>query len=981
MKVTNFRNYLRAGVAPSILGLALISTPSFAQEAPADAAAADEASEDAIVVTGSRITNPNLELASPVAVVTADEISLRQANVVEEFIREIPGVVPSVGAQVNNGNGGSTFLNLRGIGANRNIILLNGTRVIPAGLGGITNVDVIPLALIERTDILTGGAGATYGADAIGGVVNFITKKDFSGVELSVTEGITERGDGETFRADLTIGGNFDDGRGNAVLSVGYTNRSAVTQGQRDFSVFNISSFTGNPGGSSTAAPTRLSLPGLGFQQVTDDGSTLVPFDRPFNFNPFNLFQLPLEQFRIFGTATYEVSDGISLYSEGLYTQSTNTTAIAPSGSFGVNAPLPLNNPFLNDNIRNIICGAQGIGQADCDAAGATPFGPTLADGSVNPDFLAPVTNVARRFVELGPRLNERQTRLFQIKIGARGDITDNIQFDVFGAYGESDLRSFQSGNGTRTRFDQSLFSVDPNTCIDPTGGCVPIDLFGPVGSISQEVGNFLDVGNFASTATSLGQIQGFVTGDAGFSIPSASQPISFVLGAEYREYTAFTASDLLSQTPGEVLGNGAAAPNQGGAFDVTELFGELVIPLVSDTSFAQELNLELGGRISDYSSTGTEYTWKAGGSWTVVDGFTIRGNYQRVTRAPNIGELFQPQITGLDNSSEDPCQNANPVGNAALQAVCLAQGAPANSIGFIIPDPAGQINVTTGGNPDLDAEDADTYTIGFIFRPNAIPGLSITADYYNISITNTISGPTVGDVFAACFGQGFSGAGGAPNLPAGAAASAACTSIVRNPFTGNLFGDVAITPGLPQVLTNQGALATDGIDVAVNYQKELGFADWSLSVLGNWTNSATFNANASDPDSINRECVGFFSTNCGSIQPELSFTTRNTLSFDDVDVSLLWRYIDGVEVEPLVAGNFLPEFEQIGAEHYFDLTVRAQASENLEVTLAVLNLLDNDPTVVGSDIGSTAFNSGNVFPSTYDPLGRRFSLTAKLRF
>jgi len=972
---------LRLSAGSFAVGLALAATPAFAQDTEVSTEDSAEAlGENAIVVTGSRISNPNLELSSPVAAVTADDIDLRQANVAEEILREIPGVVPSIGAQVNNGNGGSTFLNLRGIGANRNIVLLNGTRVIPAGLAGITNVDVIPLALIERTDVLTGGAGAAYGADAIGGVVNFITKNNFEGVELSVTQALTERGDGETFRADFTLGGNFDDGRGNATLSLGYTNRDQVLQGDRDFSVFNISSITGNAGGSSTAAPTRLSLPGLGFQQVTDDGSTLVDFDRPFNFNPFNLFQLPLEQFRIFGTANYEITDGIEMYGEGLFVQSTNTTAIAPSGSFGVNAPLPLNNPFLNDNIRNIICGAQGIAQADCDAAGATPFGPNLADGSVNPDFLAPVTNVARRFVELGPRLNERETRLFQVKAGIRGDITDSIEFDVFGAYGESDLRSRQSGNGTRTRLDQSLFSVDPNQCIDPTGGCVPIDLFGPVGSITQEVGAFLDVGNFASTATTLGQLQGFVSGDL-FTVPSADQPVNFVVGAEYREYTAFTASDQLTQTPGEVLGNGAAAPNQGGSFDVSELFGELVIPIVSGVSFAEQINLELGGRVSDYSTTGTEYTWKAGGSWTITDGFTIRGNYQQVTRAPNIGELFQPQITGLDNSSEDPCQGTNPVGDAALQAVCLAQGAPANSIGFIIPDPAGQINVTTGGNPNLAAEDAETYTIGFIFEPAAIPGLAITADYYNISITDAITNPTVGDVFASCFGQGFSGAGGAPNLPAGAAGSAACNGIIRNPFTGNLFGDVAITPGLPQVLTNQGEIATDGIDVSLNYSRDFGAVGWNLSVLGNWTNSSTFNANANDPNSLNRECVGFFSTNCGSIQPEFSFTTRNTISVDRFDISLLWRYIDAVEIEPEVAGNFLPEFESIGSENYFDLTVRANATENLDITLAVINLFDNDPTVVGSDVGTTAFNSGNVFPSTYDPLGRRFSITARLNF
>lgn len=737
-----------------------------------------------------------------------------------------------------------------------------------------------------------------------------------------------------------------------------------------------------------------------------------ISFDWPFNFNPFNLFQLPQEQFRIFGTATYEVSDGISVYSEGLFTQSTNTTAIAPSGSFGVNAPLPLNNPFLNDNIRNIICGAQGISQADCDAAGATPFGPSqpnpLADQNnpnfdpnapatiPNPDFLAPITNIARRFVELGPRLNELQTRLFQVKIGARGDITDNIEFDLFAAYGESDLRSAQSGNGTRTRFDQSLFSIDPNNCIDPSGGCVPINVFGPVGSITPEVGTFLDVGNFASTSTSLGQVQGFISGDLGISVPSASQPINFVIGGEYRDYTAFTSSDLLSQTPGEVLGNGAANPDQGGGYDVYEAFGELVVPILSDVSFAKSLTLELGGRISDYSTTGSEFTWKAGGSWEVVDGFTIRGNFQQVTRAPNIGELFTPVQTGLGNNSNDPCH----IGNAALAAVCDAQvlaggGFPGfNNAGVLVPaDIAGQVNVTAGGNPNLGSEDADTWTVGFILQPNAVPGLSITADYYNIQVSGAVSAPSEDDVITACFGPG-SGTAGAPNLPAGAATSLACSLIQRNADTGSVAGPVASTPGFLTQISNLGEIATDGVDVSINYSRDIGFANLLLNWNGNWTNSSTFQAN---PAAIDRECVGFFSSNCGSIQPELSFAARSTFQFDNVDVSLLWRYIDSVELEPIVfdSGAFLgspgspgavdgspfTDFTQIGAEHYFDLSVRAQPSDNVSITLAVLNLFDNDPTVVGSDIGSTAFNSGNVFPSTYDPLGRRFSLTARLTF
>lgn len=985
MKKSHFISALKAGVAPAIMGLALVATPAMAQEAQADDLAD---AEDAIVVTGTRLNNPNLEQSSPVAVVTAEQIALRQANVVEEFLREIPGVVPSIGQNVNNGNGGSTFVNLRGVGANRNIALLNGTRVVPAGLAGVTNLDVIPVALLERVDVLTGGAGAVYGADAISGVINFITKQDFSGLDLSVTNNITEEGDGSIFRADLTLGANFDDGRGNAVLSVGYTDRNAVFQGDRPFSQDNISSISGNAGGSSTTVPSVIVVPGTtgGTLQISPDGNSLVPFDRPFNFNPFNLLQLPQEQFRIYGSARYEISDSIEAYAEALFVQNTTQTTIAPSGSFRNVLQTPLNNPFLNDGIRNQICGLDtsaatpGVqplfSQSECDAAGATQAGPTLADGSVNPDFRQIGLDFGRRFVEFGTRDNQLQTRLFQIKAGVRGDLFSNLKWDVLGAYGESDLREAQSGNGTLSRLQQSLLAVSPSECLDPTGGCVPIDLFGPVGSLTPANQAFLDVGNFSSTFTTLAQVQGFITGDVGFALPWAAEPVGIVLGGEFREYTAGTASDLLTQTPDEVLGNGAAAPNAVGSYDVYEAFGELNIPIISDRPLFEDLSLILGGRVSEYSTTGTEFTWRAGANYSPFSGLTFRGGFERVTRAPNIGELFAPQVTGLGNFDFDPCAGAAPLNNANLAAICLAQGAPQNSLGQIIVDPAGQVNVTGGGNPNLGAEDADTYTIGAIIQPDFIPGLSITVDYYNILITGAISSPTVGDIISACFGTT------AANTPlvisAASASDPACTGIQRSGVTGNLFGSAAEAPGLPQILSNLGRIQTDGIDLVVNYSTDLDFARLNLNFNGNWTNSSTFQAT---PSAIDRECVGFFSINCTSIQPEFSFNQRTTLSFEDVDVSLFWRYIDGVQVEPEVQGNFLPEFETIDAEHYFDLTTRWQATDNFQLTVAVINLFDNQPPFVGSNIGATAFNSGNTFPSTFDPLGRRFSVTGRITF
>jgi iron complex outermembrane recepter protein len=947
--------------------------------------AQDEQMVEEVVITGSRITNPNLTQSSPVASVDAATIELRQVNVVEEFLREIPGVVPSIGGSVNNGNGGSTFVDLRGLGSNRNISLLNGTRVVPADLAGRTNLDIIPVALIERVDVLTGGAGSAYGADAISGVINFRTRTDFEGLDVRVAQSDTFEGGGESNRYDITLGGNFDDNRGNAVVSVGYTDRVALYQGEREFGVNNLSSTNGRAGGSSTTVPTRFVIPGAtsaniasvvpgyssGFLQMNEAGTALEPYSTPFNFNPYNLFQLPLEQFRGYGAATYEINDNVEFFTELLFAQSTVSTIIAPSGSFGFSAMTPLSNPFIPPTALNQICGSVGIGAADCAAAAA-------ATNPSDPAYREQNINYARRFVELGPRTNEYATTLWQFKTGARGDITDNLAWEVFYAAGESDVSSQQGGNGTRARLTQSVRATSTTECLDATGGCVPINLWGPLGSITPEVGQFLDVGNGGGEFTELNQLQAFITGELPFSLPTVDAPISGVFGYEYREYVGGLSNDLLTQTPGEVLGNGAAAPNRFGTYDVNELFVEANVPVLQGSALAEELTLQAGLRVSDYSTTGEETTWKIGGTWTPINGVQVRGNFQRVTRAPNISELFNPAVTGLNNFSIDPCSGSAPVNNADLRAVCLAQGAPASTIGGIVVDPAGQVNATSGGNLNLAAEDAETWSIGAIFQPEAIPGLALTVDYYSIVLEDAITTPSADDVFEACFGPGF--ASGSLSLSGSSASNSACTGIRRNPETGNLFGNVGTTFGLPLVLTNQGRLEGSGIDATASYAYDISNIG-TLSYNGslNWTEQSLFQ---SSPNGLNRDCTGFYSTNCGSVQPEFMANQRLTLQTSvlnrDVDVSLLWRFIDEMNAEPVGASAFLPEFRTMDAANYLDLSVRGNITDEFEFTLGIMNIADRQPDVVGSNIGTTSFNTGNIYPSTYDPLGRRYSLTLR---
>lgn len=977
---------LMSGTAPVVLGLAMLSTPAFAQDQ--DVQDADAADEEVIVVTGSRISNPNLELSSPVGVVTSEELELRQTNTAEQFLRELPSAIPSIGSAVNNGNGGSSFVNLRGIGSQRNLVLLDGRRFVPADTTGRVDLNSIPLAVIERTDVLTGGATTTYGADAISGVVNFITKKDFAGVELNLSEQLTEQGDGNVFRADLTIGANFDDGRGNAVLSVGYQDQDAVFQGDRSFSEFNVNSFNGTAGGSSNAIPAVIvgPIPG-GFGQIAPDGLTVLEgvFDRPFNFNPFNIFQTPFERFNIYGSANYEINENVELYTQAAFSKQTVSTIIAPGGSFFNNYDINLNNPTIPIGIANQFCAGLGLTDAACTAGITTPDGPTLADGSPNPDFVQVNTQVRRRTIEAGTRNSEFTSTLFNIAIGARGAITDNISYDISGTYGESERIQRQSGFARRERLDDSLQALPDGTCISGNAGCAPINLFGLQGDLgSQEAIDYVfNLTQQVITATSIATVNGSIYGDLGFGL--SETPIQFAVGGEYRSFVATRQSDSASQTPGAVVGAGGAAPDIDGSYDVYDAFGEVSIPIFEGESFAESLTIDLGARYSDYSTAGTEFTWKAGGTWEVISGLTFRGNYQRSSRAPNIGELFAPVSTGLSNLANDPCQGpVAPTGN--LLAACLLQvptgspGAAAVLAGTVLPPAAGQINITTGGNLDLETETAKTWTVGVAWEPDFVPGLSMTVDYFNIRVDGAVSAPTVGDAIAACF-----------DAPSGTNEFCGPEFISRNPNTGGLDGDPSNTLGLVLAQSNLGTIETDGIDVSVRYSTDVtDMIGLALSFDGTWTNKNLFQAS---PTALNRECVGFYSVNCNP-QSEFAFSQRTSVTFDeDYTLSLRWRYLSGVEQEPqdiidngeaFIGNSPLfgdVDFTEIGAESYFDLSFQWDVSENVLFTLTAQNLLDNKPTVVGSNIGSTAFNSGNVYPSSYDTLGRRYGASVKFSF
>lgn len=923
-----------------------------------------------IVVTGSRIVNPNLESASQVLAVTAEEAALRQVNSAEALLRDLPSVVPSIGPGVNNGNNGAQLINLRGLGSNRNVVLLDSRRVVPFGLTGVTDTNNIPLAIIERVDIVTGGASSVYGADAIAGVTNFITKRNFEGVQIDAGYRETEEGDGQIFRTDILMGGNFADGRGNAVLGLGYQDSKEVLQGDRPFGVVSRSSTTGNPGGSSAAVPIVVAGGTLGTRQLNAEGTLLVPFYAPYNFNPLNLYQTPVERYSIYGQARYEVTDDIEAYGSAWLTDSVVQTQIAESASFFNTYRLPISNPFIPAGVRDQICAGFGITPAECAAAAATT-------NAQDPAYREVSIGLRRRFVEWGPRTSTFENQAFQIVAGVRGDLPADWSWDLSGQYGESGQVSTIGKYGLFSRLQQSLRAVSPTQCADPSGGCVPVNLFALPGQMTQEMFNFIDASSSTRTDTSLGVVNLTFTGDLGdFKLPTAEESIGVAVGFEYREYTASSAGDFLGSQPGELLGAGGADPAVSGKYDVSEAYLEVLVPIVSDVPFVKALTFEGGVRLSDYSSTGNSTTWKAGGTWEISDSFRIRSIFQSAVRSPNIEELFFPVQTVLDNLAVDPCAGAAPTTNAALRAICIAQGAPVGSIGFISDPAAGQINVTTGGNPNLDTEEADTLTAGFIWQPTFAENLTLSVDYFRIKVDGAITTPSVGDIIDGCFDPAFN-----PNLTL----NAACQSVFRNPSDGSLNGSPADVRGLILQLSNQGKIETSGIDFGVGYAwdlAELGRLSWNLN--GTYTFENKFQAS---PTSINRECIGYYSVNCGNVQPETVINQRLTWAIKTFDVSLRWRYLSGTEVEPLAninaQGNpiFLPAYSKIDDYNYFDLTGRWRATDKIGVTLTIDNVMDEDPPEVGNDIGSTAWNSGNTFPTVYDALGRTYTLGVSVKF
>lgn len=993
--------------ARSIRRLLMASAAISAVAMTATTAMAQDLVLDEIVVTGSRIARPNVTSTSPVYSVGAAEIEQQQQPEVEKILRILPVTVPGDGQNVNNGTAGVSTVDLRGLGAQRNLVMMDGKRMTPYNQTGQVDVSQIPVALIERIDIVTGGASAVYGSDAISGALNFIMKQDFEGVEANYDFSRTGEGDGDIHSGDVTIGANLDGGRGNVVLSMNYSNRKGVLFGDRPLGQLGIVTATGGGladyqagrapaappagcggpgsvavGGSTTTLPTRVAIaggPGLG--QFREDG-TLGANCGVFNFNPFNYYQTPLERYGATALARYEVNENIEAYGRFSYSGTNVRQQIAPSGVFGDAFFVPLANPYLSAQARTTIINAANTGRiaGSVATAGSFPNWRDLNNNGVVDQADDIRLSIRRRTVEFGPRSTTYDNNAFQAVFGLRGDFMEDWSYDVSFQRGESDRANVSAGYTNVANIANAVNAVSTTACRTGGSACVPINLFGGFGSITPGMVGYssataIEKQNYRQTIAS-GVISGPI---AGLVSPFSEEPVSISIGTEYREEKASTTPDeCLKLAPSSCLGGagGNTLPISGG-FEVKEIFGEAIFPLVADKEFFKALDLETAYRYSDYDKTGVNKTWKLGLTWAPVEEVRFRGSQQRAARAPNVDELASPQRASLFNALRDPCSVANPAArtDATLRSRCAATGMTLPQVGTVEDIVAGQINAFSG--TDLvnlpKPERADTTTVGVVLTPDlgVLKNTFISLDYYNIDIKDFIGTLAPQEILDACYTAGN---------------TVECAKIRRVGGTLTLPGS-----GVELFTTNLDYLRAEGLELAVAFGvdlEDLG-VDGDMGTLNFALNANRYltSESLSGPQGTVLDCLGRYGSSCpggggiGSPTPKTRWVQRLNWSVGDLMVGYTWRYMSSVRIEEAQEAGTFADFRKIKAHNYIDLNGSYDLFEGVRVSASVTNLFEKEPPVVGNEAGQTSANSGNTFPSTYDAMGRVFSVGLNVKF
>jgi len=1042
---TNVRNAVKLALAVNagLLGLST-ATGALAQEG------AGELEE--ITVTGSRIKKKDFTSNAPVATIGFEQIELTGTVNTESLLNTLPQTVPGLDRTSNNPGNGTASVDLRGLGSNRTLVLINGTRVTPTSASGTVDINSIPTALIQNIEVLTGGASAVYGSDAVAGVVNFILKDDFEGVNINAGFQQTFEGDAGLYSTDITLGANVADGRGNVTANFSYTDRDDLFQGARDFSavaLFDDGSGGLEPGGSSGVPQTSIFNGGFSSLSPASGGIIFEPdgsirefvsggaVNDSYNYAPVNYIQLPQKRYQGTALGHFDISDKATLYGRFMYTSSKVPQQLAPTPIFQTTSFTLDGNPFITpgaalaisgDNLDRVIVdngdgtwsatsnfgiGTRPAGQYTINSGGGSGLGPIQnPDNPLDPlwipntcdnctfdrSFVDVQTNgvgdadnpmpdgidddprldsrdlidtsgngvadvgrgfLRRRMIEVGPRISNSSYSTFQVTAGIKGDITDSWSYDGYVQVGNVTAGEQQLGNVNRDRWTQALmldttFTIP--TCQDTsnngsTVGCTPMNIFGE-GNISQGAADFVQV-----AVASLQDYEQKVyvlnfAGDLG-SLELPGGEIGVAFGYERRE-NSFDFRPSQDLAAGTIAGfNGA--PPIGGSFASDSYYVEAYLPILSGIPFFDLLDMELAYRTEDYTTSGRIEAYKVSGSWAPIADFRIRGGFNRAVRAPGIGELFRPQSEGFPGAV-DPC-SANGAPDTATAAICAGTGVAQGDIGSpAINLPASQVRQVTGGNPNLNPEVADTYTVGVVFQPTALEGLSMSLDYFSIEIEDYIAsfGGGASNVLGICYDA---------TNPAGGIGSDFCNVVDRR-------SDSTIS-AVNLNIANVALQTLKGYDLLGTYDFDLFGGDARISYVGTFTAESVFTAFPGDTDPI--RCAGRFGQLCGTPLPEYGHRTTLRWTGDKITGQLLWRYV-GEVTDDQPDEDFT--VEKISGYSLWDLSGTYRFTDNYWLTVGINNVLDESPPILGEND-----QQANTYPNVYDVFGRTFFLRATADF
>lgn len=1015
--------------------------------APATSPTMSVANGGEIVVTGSRLSTPNMQSESPVTSVSAQEIKATGTSNIENLVAALPQGFIDQSSGVANGASGTATANLRNLGSDRTLVLVDGHRLAPgdpSGGGSAADLNNIPSFLVKRIDVLTGGASATYGADAVAGVVNFILDDTLEGFKIDVqgninqhdntsgiartaittdprynakTNGITDPGgsaiDGGTVDVGAAFGSKFADDRGHITIYGGYHHQQAVLQNARDFSSCPLDS-EGIEGGSATSRATNFFCSGSSNTAITNflpnsgTGSRIIvtsgtggaggtagtrAYDSTtdgYNYNPTNYLQRPDTRYTAGAFATYEINDHFKPYGSFQFMDDHSLAQIAASGTF---------NNLFTINCSNPLASTAQLTTLGCTAPGA---------GSTQ----TVTTAIGKRNVEGGGRIDDLRHTDYSFNAGMKGDLFPGFSYDAHGQYGTTIYNEHYLADFSRTKVQNAL-----NACLNPNGtaisdaNCSPYNIFTgtttvqptSADGVTQAALDYVETPGFKSGYTRevvvSGQIQGDL-GTYGIQSPFAHNGVSIVFGPEYRRESLNLDTDTEFAT-GDLLGQGGETKSTSGRYSVTEGFVEARVPLVQDVPGFQDLTFDGGYRYSHYTTVGHTNTYKLGVDWSPFTGdeeglVRFRGSYNRAVRAPTIQDFYAPSQLGLGGSA-DPCSSKGKAASASL-ATCLqsAQGDPnfaaqyGNGLG-IAGNPASQYNSITSGaataGTPLGPETAITKTIGAVFEPkHLLPGFSASVDYYNINLKHAITRDGFDTILNECLNTGN---------------AYYCSLIHRDPSNGSLW----LTPNgyINDPIYNGGHVKTSGIDFTASYNMDLNkYGHVALTFTGSYLlhqkqDVELHNADGTLEKLGSAECKGYYGDFCGVPNPTFRSRTRLTYSPNDhVSISGLWRYYgptnseyastqvgsDGNTLIPFAGyGKDALKYDKIKAYSYFDLSATVTTTEHLQLRAGVNNLMDkNPPLIAGVEYGAGA-NNGNTYPNYYDDLGREFYIGATMNF